>query len=80
MFTGWFCPVLGVGGWLLMITLWAAVIAVVVWAVSHLFPTGTQRRQAEALPDHPLGPAGVGAPAEQGPGSTDPAHPGAHPG
>lgn len=35
--TGW-CGGMGVGGWLLMALLWGGFLAVVVWAVTRLFP------------------------------------------
>ena len=38
MFTGDYCGGMGPAGWLLMIGFWAAVIAVIVWAVTRLFP------------------------------------------
>jgi putative membrane protein len=34
---GW-CGGMGVGGWLLMGLLWGGFLAVIVWAVSRLFP------------------------------------------
>ena len=34
---GW-CSGMGVGGWLLMATLWGGFLAVVIWAVTRLFP------------------------------------------
>jgi putative membrane protein len=51
MFTSEYCAGMGAAGWLLMAGFWAAVIAVIVWAVTRLFPkastgrTVTQRRQ-----------------------------------
>ena len=39
MFPGGYCAGLGVGGWLLMIGFWGVLIAVVVWAVTRLFPS-----------------------------------------
>lgn len=39
MFTGSWCSGMGVGGWVLMIGFWVALLAVVVWAVTRLFPT-----------------------------------------
>ena len=38
MFTGDYCGGMGPAGWLLMIGFWAAIIAVIVWAVTRLFP------------------------------------------
>jgi putative membrane protein len=34
---GW-CSGMGVGGWLLMAFLWAGFLAVIIWAVTRLFP------------------------------------------
>lgn len=39
MFPGGYCAGLGVLGWLLMIGFWGALLAVVVWAVTRLFPS-----------------------------------------
>ena len=49
-----YCGSMGVGGWLLMIGLWAGFVAVVVWAVSRLFPLRTPRSEAEDLLRHRL--------------------------
>ena len=38
MFAGDYCGGMGPARWLLMIGFWAAVIAVIVWAVTRLFP------------------------------------------
>lgn len=35
--TGW-CTGMGAGGWLLMALLWGGFLAVVVWAITRLFP------------------------------------------
>lgn len=35
--SGW-CGGMGVGGWLLMALLWGGFLAVVIWAVTRLFP------------------------------------------
>ena len=40
---GGYCAGLGVAGWALMIGLWGGLLAVVVWAVARLFPSGTRR-------------------------------------
>lgn len=37
MFGNW-CSGMGIGGWFVMIGLWAALIAAVVWAITRLFP------------------------------------------
>lgn len=39
MFTGSWCSGMGVGGWVLMLGFWVALLAVIVWAVTRLFPT-----------------------------------------
>ena len=54
MFAGGYCGGMGLGGWLLMIGLWVALIAVVVWAVTRLFPTAPRRANAEELLDQRL--------------------------
>lgn len=36
-----FCGLLGVAGWLVMLVLWAGVIATVVWGIARLFPDRT---------------------------------------
>lgn len=54
MFAGGYCGGMGLGGWLLMIGFWVALIAVVVWAVTRLFPTGQRRQDAEELLDQRL--------------------------
>ncbi len=38
--SGW-CGGMGVGGWLLMAALWGGFLAVVIWAVTRLFPRGS---------------------------------------
>ncbi len=45
---------MGAGGWVLMIFAWVALIALVVWAISRLFPTragGDSREQLAETPD-----------------------------
>jgi uncharacterized membrane protein len=54
MFAGGYCSGMGIGGWLLMIGLWAGFVAVVVWAVSRLFPSGDRRSEAERALDRRL--------------------------
>lgn len=54
MFAGGYCGGMGLGGWLLMIGLWAALITVVVWAVTRLFPSGQRRQEVEGLFDQRL--------------------------
>lgn len=57
-----YCGAWGLGGWLLMLGLWAGFIAVVVWAVSRLFPAQPPPAAAEvaaqrqAAPDTALVP------------------------
>lgn len=41
--SGW-CGGMGAGGWLLMALLWGSFLAVIVWAVTRLFPTARSRR------------------------------------
>ena len=38
MFGYSWCSGMGVGGWLLMAALWGSFLAVVIWAVTRLFP------------------------------------------
>ena len=33
-----FCGAMGVAGWLVMLLVWAALIAAVVWGITRLFP------------------------------------------
>ena len=44
----------GVSGWLLMVGFWVGLVAVVLWAVSRLFPAADRRRDVEDLLDHRL--------------------------
>ena len=50
MFTGDYCGGMGPAGWLLMIGFWAAVIAVIVWAVTRLFPKASTGDRSPAVP------------------------------
>ena len=50
MFTSEYCSGMGPAGWLLMIGFWAAVIAVIVWAVTRLFPKESTGGQSPAVP------------------------------
>ena len=50
MFTGEYCGGMGPAGWLLMIGFWAAVIAVIVWAVTRLFPQESTGGRSPAAP------------------------------
>jgi hypothetical protein len=38
VFTGSWCVGIGLAGWLVVIALWAAFLALVVWALAALFP------------------------------------------
>jgi putative membrane protein len=42
----------GFSGWLLMVGFWVGIVAVVLWAVSRLFPAADRRPDAEELLDH----------------------------
>jgi hypothetical protein len=55
MFTGEYCGGMGPAGWLLMIGFWAAVIAVIVWAVTRLFPKESTATRVAVSP-RPLSP------------------------
>jgi putative membrane protein len=50
MFAGDYCGGMGPAGWLLMIGFWAAVIAVIVWAVTRLFPTASSGDRSPGVP------------------------------
>ncbi len=54
--SGW-CGGMGIGGWLLMALLWGSFLAVIVWAVTRIFP-GSRPRPDQA-----------GAPGGESPGS-----------
>ena len=54
--SGW-CGGLGVGGWLLMALLWGSFLAVVIWAVTRLFPGS---RSGRAEPSAPSGRESAG--------------------
>jgi len=49
MFTGSWCSGMGVGGWILMIGFWVALLGVIVWAVSRLFPSTPQNDPLDLL-------------------------------
>ncbi len=52
MFTGGWCGAMGVGGCLMMVAFWGAFLALTVWAVTRMFPSGTTRKvQADPLED-----------------------------
>ena len=50
MFTSEYCSGMGPAGWLLMAGFWAAVIAVIVWAVTRLFPKESTGGRSPAVP------------------------------
>ncbi len=50
MFTGDYCGGMGPAGWLLMIGFWIAVIAVIVWSVTRLFPQESTGGLSPAVP------------------------------
>lgn len=43
---GW-CSDMGALGWLLMFGFWAGFVALVVWAVARLFPSGSPNRPSD---------------------------------
>ena len=48
---------MGAAGWMLMIIAWVAVIALIFWAITRLFPTrsgGEPRERTEATPEEIL--------------------------
>jgi putative membrane protein len=47
--TGW-CGGMGVAGWLFMALIWAGFLAVVVWAVLRLFPSGRRGPRGQQPP------------------------------
>ncbi len=47
--SGW-CGGMGVGGWLLMALLWGSFLAVIVWAVTRIFPGSRPRPDQAAAP------------------------------
>lgn len=49
MFTGSWCAGMGVGGWLLMIAFWVALLGVIVWAVTQLFPSSPKSDALDLL-------------------------------
>lgn len=54
MFGTGFCNGMGVGGWVLMIGLWAAFLGLVVWALTRIFPTDEPLSDAWAELDRRL--------------------------
>lgn len=53
MFAG-YCGGMGVAGWLVMIAFWGGFIALVLWAVTRLFPASDRRGEAVELLDRRL--------------------------
>ncbi|MGW5193391.1 hypothetical protein ACWEOO_29360 [Kribbella sp. NPDC004138] len=45
---------MGAGGWVLMIGIWGAILGLVVWAVTRIFPTDKPLRDAERSLDRRL--------------------------
>ncbi len=45
-----YCTAMSTGDWLVMAALWAAVLGLVIWVVSRLFPTG-RRPGVRDLPE-----------------------------
>jgi putative membrane protein len=54
MFAGGYCGGMGVAGWLVMIAFWGGFIALVLWAVTRLFPTSDRGGEAVELLDRRL--------------------------
>lgn len=48
--SGW-CGSMGAGGWLLMALLWGSFLAVVVWAITRLFPGSRSRNDTTGTHD-----------------------------
>ncbi len=47
---GW-CGGMGAAGWLLMALLWGGLLAVIVWAITRIFPPGRSRPAAPGVED-----------------------------
>jgi len=54
MFASGYCGGMGVAGWLMMIAFWGGFIALVLWAVTRLFPTSDRGGEAVELLDRRL--------------------------
>jgi putative membrane protein len=54
MFGIGYCGGMGVAGWALMVGFWLAVIGLVIWALTRLFPSGGRRSDIEAELDRRL--------------------------
>ena len=54
MFAGGYCGGMGMAGWLVMIAFWGGFIALVLWAVTRLFPTSDRGGEAVELLDRRL--------------------------
>ena len=49
MFNGTWCSGMGAGGWILMTVFWVGLLAVIVWAVTRLFPSTPNRDPLDLL-------------------------------
>ena len=49
MFNGTWCSGMGAGGWILMTVFWVGLLAVIVWAVTRLFPSTPNRGPLDLL-------------------------------
>jgi putative membrane protein len=54
MFASGYCGGMGVAGWLVMIAFWGGFIALVLWAVTRLFPASDRGGEAVELLDRRL--------------------------
>jgi len=54
MFGTGFCNGMGAGGWVLMIGFWAAFLALVIWALTRIFPADEPLRDARRTLDERL--------------------------
>jgi putative membrane protein len=54
MLGGGFCNGMGAGGWLMMIGLWVAMLGLIVWAVTRIFPTNQPVHDAQRTLDRRL--------------------------
>ncbi|MFI7061731.1 hypothetical protein ACIBL3_12155 [Kribbella sp. NPDC050124] len=51
--SGW-CSGMGAGGWVSMIGVWVAILGLVVWALTRIFPTDDPLRDAQRSLDRRL--------------------------
>lgn len=49
MFSDTWCSGMGAGGWILMTVFWVALLAVIVWAVTQLFPSTPRSSPLDVL-------------------------------